>query len=163
VEIVARALVAFLFLWFVTRVTGKSTLGELSAFQLVLYVVMGDLIQQGVTQQDYSLTGAILAVSVFALCTITVSWANHRWPSLRPAVKGAPLVLVRNGELLSDAMASERMGTDDLYEAAREHGIRRVADIELAVLEVDGKISFFQVQEDKDEPSRAPERPLAGT
>lgn len=158
-EIVVRALFAFQFLWFVTRVTGNATLGELSTFQLVLYIVIGDLIQQGVTQQDASLTGAALAVSVFALCTVAISWASHRWPALRVAVKGAPVVVVRDGELQPEAMASERMTTDDLYEAAREQGIRRVAGVELAVLEVDGKISFSRRHGNAD---RAPEKPRAG-
>ena len=143
-EIVVRAAVVFAFLWFVTRVTGKATLGELSTFQLLMYVVMGDLIQQGVTQQDYSLTGAVLAVSVFALLTVALSLVSYRWPALRPVVRGAPLVIVRDGEMLTDAMSTERMSTDDLYEAAREQGIRRVADVELAVLESDGRISFFK-------------------
>ncbi|WP_426563773.1 DUF421 domain-containing protein [Angustibacter sp. McL0619] len=149
-EIVFRAAVVFAFLWMITRATGKSTLGELSTFQLLLYVVMGDLIQQGVTQQDYSLTGAVLAVSVFALLTVALSWVSFRWPVTRPVVHGAPLVVVRDGTLLQPAMASERLSTDDLYEAAREQGIRRIGDVELAVLEADGRISFFRRQNSQD-------------
>ncbi len=72
-EIVYRAAVMFLFLWVVTRIVGRSTLGELSTFQLILFITMGDLIQQAVTQQDYSVTGGVLAVSVFAVMTIALS------------------------------------------------------------------------------------------
>ncbi len=88
-EIVIRAVIVFAFLWFVTRVTGKATLGELSAFQLLLYIVMGDLIQQAVTHQDSSLTGAVVAVSVFALLTValpgsaTAGGGCDRWCSAR--------------------------------------------------------------------------------
>jgi uncharacterized membrane protein YcaP (DUF421 family) len=162
-EIVARAAVVFAFLWFVTRVTGKATLGELSTFQLLLYVVMGDLIQQGVTQQDYSLTGAVVAVSVFALLTVALTFLSFHWPKLRPGIRGAPLVIVSDGRPLTDAMATERMSTDDLYEAAREQGIRRIAEIELAVLESDGKISFFKRQDDEqdDDETTARELPRA--
>lgn len=159
-EIVFRAVVVFAFLWFVTRVTGKATLGELSTFQLLLYIVMGDLIQQSVTQQDFSLTGGVLAVSVFALLTVALSWISYRWPALRPVVHGAPLVVVRDGRMLTDSMATERMSTDDLYEAAREQGVRRIADVELAVLEPDGGISFFQRQPSSDDEAR--DRPRAG-
>lgn len=143
-EIVVRALVVYAFLWMVTRATGKATLGELSTFELLLYVTMGDLVQQAVTQQDYSLTGAVLGVSVFAVLTVGLSWVSYRWPRLRPVVRGAPVVLVSDGELQQSVMATERLTTDDLYEAAREQGVRRMADVELAVLEADGKISFFQ-------------------
>jgi len=73
VEIVIRAAVMFLFLWAVTRAVGRSTLGELSTFELLLYVTLGDLIQQSVTQQDYSVTSGVLAISVFALLTVVLN------------------------------------------------------------------------------------------
>jgi uncharacterized membrane protein YcaP (DUF421 family) len=165
-EIVVRAVIVFVFLWGITRITGKATLGELSTFQLLLYVTMGDLIQQGVTQQDYSLTAATLAVSVFAVLTTVLSVVNFRWPRLRPLVHGAPVVVVSDGEVLHDALKSERLSMDDLYEAAREQGIRRIAQVELAVLEADGKVSFFQRQDESGDRSGsdddARERPRAG-
>src|ERR1700760_1784954 len=99
-EIVFRALFVFAFLWLITRVTGRATLGELSTFQLLLYVTMGDLVQQAVTQQDYSVTSAVLAVSVFCLLTIALSWANARFRVLRPVTHGTPVVVVENGEPL---------------------------------------------------------------
>ena len=91
-ELVYRSLFVFGFLWFITRVTGRATLGELSTFQLLLYVVMCDLVQQAVTQQDYSVTSSVLAVGVFALMTVLVSWLNMRIPRLRPLVHGVPVV-----------------------------------------------------------------------
>jgi uncharacterized membrane protein YcaP (DUF421 family) len=142
-EIVFRALFVFLFLWVVTRAVGRSSLGELSTFQLLLYVTMGDLVQQAVTQQDYSLTGSVLAVSTFALLTVFFGWVNWRWRRARPLVAGVPLVIVKDGEPLVDAMTHERMSLDELYAQARQQGIRRLGEIDLAVLETDGKVSFF--------------------
>jgi uncharacterized membrane protein YcaP (DUF421 family) len=158
-EIVVRAAVVWLFLWIVTRAVGRSTLGELSTFQLILFVTMGDLIQQGVTQQDYSLTGAVLAVSTFAVITVAVSYANQRWRRLRPLTHGVPVIIVRNGEPDLKALTAERMSIHDLFAAAREQGIRRLADVELAVLEADGKISFFSTDDGR---SGASERAAAG-
>jgi uncharacterized membrane protein YcaP (DUF421 family) len=146
-EIVFRAVVIFGFLWLVTRVVGRSTLGELSTFQLLLYVTMGDLVQQSVTQQDYSVTSGVLAVSVFALLTIGISWVNIRWARVRPLVHGVPVVIVRAGEPLLDVMQRERMSPSDLMAAAREKGIRRLTEVDLAVLEADGKVSFFTASE----------------
>ena len=77
-EIVVRATIVFAFLWLVTRAVGRSTLGELSTFQLLIYVTIGDLVQQTITQQDYSVTSALLAVSTFCLITIALSWINAR-------------------------------------------------------------------------------------
>jgi len=127
----------------ITRVVGRTTLGELSTFELLLYVTMGDLVQSAVTQQDFSVTEGVLAISVFALLTVGFSYANCRWPRVRPVVHGVPVVVVRAGEPLLDTMRAERMSLDDLATAARGEGIERFADIELAVLEVNGRVSFF--------------------
>src|SRR4051812_6622457 len=147
-EIVFRSLVVFFFLWIVTRAVGRSSLGELSTFQLLLYVTMGDLVQQGVTQQDYSVTAAVLAVGTFALLTVMLSYANWRFPRARRIVHGAPLVIFRDGLPIEEAMRCERLSIDDLMAAAREQGIRQFSDIDVAVLEADGKVSFFNRADD---------------
>jgi uncharacterized membrane protein YcaP (DUF421 family) len=158
VEIVVRALVLFVFLWLVTRAVGRSTLGELSTFELLLYVTMGDLVQQGITQQDYSITAAVLAVGTFALLTFLLSWLQWRFPRVRPVVTGRPLLVMKDGELLEDAMKSQRLATADLLVAAREQGIRRTSDIEYAVLEADGRLAFFPYAGE----AGAPEKPAGG-
>src|SRR5436305_4858545 len=116
-EIVFRAAFIFFFLSFITRAVGRSTLGELSTFQLLLYVVMGDLVQQSITEQDYSVTAAVLAIGTFALLTVAVSYLNWRSRRLRPIISGVPLVVVRDGEPCVETMASERVTLEDLMEA----------------------------------------------
>lgn len=160
-EIVYRAVFMFVFLWVVTRVVGRSTLGELSTFELLLYVTMGDLVQQAVTQQDYSVTSGVLAVGVFALLTVAISYVNWRWPRARKLIEGVPVVVVSDGEPVIDSMRKERLSIDDLMTAAREEGILRFSDVKLAVLETNGRISFFTRSADK--PDGAPEAPPVGT
>jgi uncharacterized membrane protein YcaP (DUF421 family) len=143
VEIVIRAAVMFVFLWAVTRAVGRTTLGELSTFELLIYVTMGDLIQQSVTQQDQSVTSGVLAISVFALLTVALSWLQWRVPRTRSVIRGKPVVVVRDGELLPVAARQQRFTESDLLATARQQGIRDLADIELAILEADGKVSFF--------------------
>jgi uncharacterized membrane protein YcaP (DUF421 family) len=142
-EIVIRSAVIFFFLWLVTRAVGRTTLGELSTFQLLLYVTMGDLIQQAVTQQDYSLTGGILAVSVFATLTAGLNWAQWRFPKLRPLLDGLPVIVIRDGELIDRSLRQQKLSETDLAVAARQQGIRDFAEVEIAILESDGKVSFF--------------------
>ena len=142
-EIVIRALIVFVFLWGITRIVGRATLGELSTFELLLYVTMGDLVQQGVTQQDYSITSAFLAVGVFALLTVSLSYVAWRFPSVRPLIRGRPVVVIQDGHLVTAELGRQRLNFDDLVAAAREQGIRRISDIEIAVLETNGRISFF--------------------
>ncbi|MBI9115927.1 DUF421 domain-containing protein [Sanguibacter suaedae] len=158
-EIVIRAAVIFFFLRMVTRVVGRSTLGELSSFELIVFITMGDLVQQGVTQQDYSVTGAMLAVGTFALLTVILSWVNARFPRARRLTHGTPVVVVHDGEPALDIMRAERLALDDLLGAARQQGIERVADIRLAVLETNGQLSFFTSDGSSD---GAPPQPQAG-
>jgi uncharacterized membrane protein YcaP (DUF421 family) len=156
-EIVARALVLFVFLWLVTRCVGRSTLGELSTFELLLYVTMGDLVQQAVTQQDYSVTGGMLAVGTFALLTVGLSWFQWRFPRSRPVITGRPVLVFRDGAPVEGAMRLQRLAVADFLVAAREQGIRHTSEIEFAVMEADGRLSFFT-----HDPARsgAPEKPV---
>ncbi|MBV9831476.1 MAG: DUF421 domain-containing protein [Marmoricola sp.] len=159
-EIVLRALVIFLFLWVVTRSVGRSTLGELSTFELLLYVTMGDLVQQAVTSQDYSLTAGILAISTIALLTVLLSWLQWRFPRSRPLISGRPVLVMRDGELIAPAMKRVRLGVEDILVSMREQGIRHASDIEFAILEADGRLSLFERQHEDD--SGAPEKPSIG-
>ena len=158
-EIVIRALVVFVFLWLITRAVGRSTLGELSTFELLLYVTMGDLVQQAVTQQDYSVTGGLLAVGTFALLTVALSWVQWRIPRVRPTVTGRPVLVFGDGSPIEEAMRGQRLSVADLLVAAREQGIRRTAEIEYAVLEADGRLSFFTHD---PKTAGAPEKPAGG-
>ena len=142
-EIVLRAAVTFLVLWLITRAVGRSTLGELSSFELLLFITMGDLVQQGITQEDHSVSGGLMAVGTMALLTVLLGWANVRWPKLSRLVHGAPVVILHAGRPDTKALRDERMGLDDLMSAARGQGFRNFSDIDLAVLEPNGKISFF--------------------
>ena len=142
-EVVIRAAVMFAFLWLVTRAVGKRELGQLSAFELVLLVTMGDLVQQSITQEDYSISGGMLTIGTFALLSVLLSYLSWRIPRSRPVLEGRPAVVVRDGQLLEQVLADERLTRTELLAAARKQGVRDLGDVELAVLENDGSLSFF--------------------
>jgi uncharacterized membrane protein YcaP (DUF421 family) len=142
-EIVLRASVVFWFLWLVVRGTGKRSLSELTPLDLLLVVVIGDLVQQGVTQEDMSMTGAILAASVFVGWTLVADWLERRSDRARRLLSGEPVIVLRDGEPLTKRLEQERISVDDLKEAARLEGYGDLDEIEYAVLETDGKFSFI--------------------
>jgi uncharacterized membrane protein YcaP (DUF421 family) len=148
-EIVVRTVVIFFFVLLLTRAMGKKELSELTAFELILLVTIGDLVQQGVTQEDQSLTGAILAVGTLGLLIVSLSYLSYRWRPVRRIIRGLAVVVVRDGRPLQDAMKIERLTVDDIIESAREQGIDDLGKIRLAVLEPDGKFSF--IRRDGDE------------
>lgn len=146
-EVVWRAAAVYFFLWFITRVIGKRELGQMSAFELVLLVTMGDLIQQGVTQEDFSVTGAMLAVGTFALLIVSFSYLSWRFQRSRPALEGMPVVVVQDGRMLETAMRYERLSDTELNEGLREQGIDDLAKVRVGILEPDGKLSFVTEQD----------------
>ena len=146
-EIVIRAAVIFLFLWGLTRVMGKKELAEMTAFELILMVVIGDLVQQGVTQEDMSITGAILAVGTIASLVLCFSYLGFRWKRARDVIEGVPAIVVRDGAMLPDVLRIERLTEEEVREAAREQGIASIDRIAVGVLEPDGRFSFIRTDE----------------
>jgi uncharacterized membrane protein YcaP (DUF421 family) len=155
VELVYRAAVVYLFLWFITRVIGKKELGSMSPFELVVLVTMGDLIQQGVTQEDYSVTGAMLVIGTFALLLVFFSTVSFRFRRTRPVLEGMPVVVVQNGAMREDVMAYERLDQDELFQALREQGIQDLSEVSFGVLEPDGRFSFFTADEHEPAPEKS--------
>jgi uncharacterized membrane protein YcaP (DUF421 family) len=143
-DIVIRAAAIFLVVFFVTRVVGKRELGSLEPFDLILLVVTGDLVQQGITQSDYSVTGAALAIGTIALMTVLISYLGYRFRALRPLLEGEPIVLVEDGRPIERNLRRERIALEELVGEARQSGLASLDEVRWAVLETNGKISFIE-------------------
>jgi len=143
-EIVARATVVFFFLMLFTRGLRKRALAEMSPFEMLLLVTLGDLVAPGVMQQDDSLTGTVLAVGTFGFWVGAMTWSTWRSKRVRRLVEGVPLVLVEDGQPVDAALRLEQMPLDEVLEAARQQGVDDLAAVRLAVLEPSGKISIIQ-------------------
>lgn len=142
-DLVARALIAFLFVLLLTRVVGRRELSSLQPFDLILLVMIGDLVQQGVTQNDFSITGMLLVGSTIGLLTVLVSWTSFRFPRLRPVLDGEPVIVVQDGEPIRKNLDRNRLTLDELRAAARQEQIGSLDDVQWAVLETSGRISFI--------------------
>lgn len=160
-DIVIRATVVFLLLGLVIRITGKRQIAQLSAFDLILLVTLGDLVGQTVMQEDYSLTAGFLAVVTFGVLSMLVGMATFFFDRARPLLRGQATVFLRDGRVDDEVMQHEMIHIDDLSEAARQAGIRDLRDVELAVLETDGTFSFFR-RDNGDEPDQDDEDPGSG-
>jgi uncharacterized membrane protein YcaP (DUF421 family) len=144
VDLVIRATVVFLFVFLVTRVVGRRELSTLEPFDLILLVVTGDLVQQGITQNDQSVTGAIIVVATIGLLTVAVSWLSWRFRRLRLVLEGEPIVLVHDGEVVHRNVRRERLTVAEIEAEARLQQIASLDDVAWAILETDGRISFLQ-------------------
>ncbi len=142
-DIVIRAAVVFVFIWVLMRVIGRRSLSSMEPFDLIMLVVIGDLVQQGVTQQDLSVTGALLAAATIGLLTVLLAWFNYRFPRLRPALEGRPVVLVEDGKAIEPNLKRERITLEELAAQARLKEIDSISDVRWAVLETSGAVSFI--------------------
>ena len=143
-DIVLRAIVLYAFIVFVMRVIGRRELSSMTPFDLVLLIILGDAIQQGLTQDDYSVTGAVLAVSTIAALQVFTSYLSFRSEKARKVFEGHPIVLVDRGELVHENLKRERMTEDEVAEEMRASQIGSLDDVEWAILESNGSISFIK-------------------
>jgi len=157
-NIVMRASVMFAMLYLLIRLLGKRELGQMTPFELVLLVVMGDLIQQGVTHNDFSLTGAMLAICTFAFWALVLSWTVYLFPRAKDLLDGAARVIVRDGEIVTSALRRDRLTRDEILSEMRLAGIGRLSSVAWAILEPQGKISFI-----KKEAGASPQRDAEGS
>ena len=143
-DIVLRASVTFAALYLLLRILGKREIGQLTPFELVVIVVMGDLVQQGVTHNDFSLTGSILAIATFAFWALVMSWATYLSPRLETLLEGRPQVIICDGELITANLRRDRITRGEVEAEMRLAGIARMKDVAWAILETQGKISFIR-------------------
>jgi uncharacterized membrane protein YcaP (DUF421 family) len=142
-DIVLRAVAVFAFLLVLTRVIGRRELSSLQPLDLILLIILGDAVQQGLTQDDYSLTGAFLAVGTIAILQVSVSWLGWRFKPLRLILDGEPIVVVQDGKPIERNLKRERLTPEEIAEEARAQNIPHLAQVRYAILETNGRITFI--------------------
>ena len=145
-DLAFRSAVIFFFIFLLMRIVGRRELSTLEPFDLILLVVLGDSVQQAVTQDDYSVTGAFIVVSTIALLQVFMSYLNFRVPRLRPIIDGEPIVIVQDGKVIEGNARRERLTLDDIAEAARMQQIASLENVQWAVLETNGELTFIEKQ-----------------
>jgi len=143
-DIALRAIFLYAFVIFVMRVMGRRELSSLSAIDLVLLIVLGDTIQQGLTQDDYSVTGAVIAVSTIGAVQVFASYLSFRSRSARRVLEGEPIVILQEGKLLERNLRRERLRPDEVAEEMRMQQIASFDDVQRAIVESNGQMSFVK-------------------
>jgi uncharacterized membrane protein YcaP (DUF421 family) len=143
-DIVLRALVAFLFILLLTRIVGRRELSTLEPFDLILLVTIGDLVQQGVTQNDFSVTGMMLAAGTIGILAVVFSYLPWKFRVLRPVLEGEPVILVEDGDVIEKNLRRHRLTQEEIAAAARIQSIASLQQVRWAVLETNGQISFIK-------------------
>ena len=142
-DLVLRAIVLFAAVYLLLRVVGRRELAEMEPIDFVLLIVLGDAIQQGLTQDDYSVTGALITITSIAAIQVALSYVAFRSKRMRVILEGEPVILVEDGRVIERNLRRARLAADELAEEARLSQIASLGDIQWAVLETSGKISII--------------------
>jgi uncharacterized membrane protein YcaP (DUF421 family) len=153
-DIVIRATALFAITFLMLRLLGKRELGQMTPFEFIVLIVLGDLIQQGVTQTDFSITAAALAIGTFAFWGVVLSWLTYLFPRAERVLDGEARVLIRDGELLQQNMRRDRLTRKELESEMRLAGIASMREVAWALLETNGKISFIRRDDGATPPPR---------
>ena len=144
-DLAIRAIVVYCFIYLLTRIVGRRELSSLGPFDIILLVVIGDAVQQGLTQDDYSLTGALTVVTMIALLQVFTSYLSFRFRFLRGVLEGEPVVIIQDGKPIERNLRRERLAIDEVMEQARASAqIASLDEIQFAIIENSGAISFIE-------------------
>jgi uncharacterized membrane protein YcaP (DUF421 family) len=140
-EFVVRAMIVYIFLLLLLRLTGKRQVGQLAPFDLVLLLVLSNAVQNSMNGGDNSLIGGLISAATLVLLNFAVGQATYKNKRLEALIEGRPQVLVHNGKLFEEVLTHAKMTHHELNAALRRAGCSTVEDVHLAVLENNGQIS----------------------
>jgi uncharacterized membrane protein YcaP (DUF421 family) len=142
-DLVLRAIVLFTTVMVLLRLVGRRELAEMEPIDFILLIVVGDAIQQGLTQDDYSVSGAMVTITSIAVLQVAVGYVAFRSKRMRRVLEGEPIILLEDGKPIDKNMKRARIATDELAEEARLAQLDGLDDVQWAVLETSGKISMI--------------------
>lgn len=143
-DTILQSVAIYLFLLIVFRIAGKRELSQVTTFDFVLLLIIGEATQQALIGDDFSVTNSIIIILTLLTLSVVLSLVKRRWPRAEEWIDGSPLVIMHNGKLLEERMSKERIDKADILEAARaNHGLRRLDQIDYAVLEKSGGITII--------------------
>lgn len=149
-DVVIRAAAVYLVLLLIMRITGKRTMAQVTIFDFILLLIVGEAVSEALVGEDPSLTGAALIVTTLVLLDRVSDYFSWRLPRFKRIVESSPVVLVEYGQPLRDTMDRERITDDDILSSAREtQGLESMEQIKWAVLETSGTISIVAAQEEE--------------
>jgi len=143
---VVRAVVVYVFLIVILRLTGKRQVGQLAPFDLVLLLVLSNAVQNAMNGGDNSLTGGLISATTLVGLNWIVGWATFRSKRLEKLIEGRPIILIHDGQVRHDALNRVKMTTHELKAALRAEGCAREADVRFAIVENNGHVTVIPME-----------------
>ena len=143
-DLAVRAIVLYAVIMFIMRVIGRRELTQLAPMDLILLIVIGDAVQQGLTQDDYSMTGAIIVIGTLAVLQVGTSYVAFRSKRVRKILEGDPIIVIEDGKLIDRNLRRERLSAEEVAEEMRQQQIAAFEDVQWGIVESNGQLSFIK-------------------
>jgi len=143
-DLAVRAIVLYAVIMFIMRVIGRRELTQLAPMDLILLIVIGDAVQQGLTQDDYSMTGAIIVIGTLAVLQVGTSYVTFRSKRVRKILEGDPIIVIEDGKLIDRNLRRERLSAEEVAEEMRQQQIAAFEDVQWGIVESNGQLSFIK-------------------
>lgn len=142
-EIVVRSIIIYLFIIIAIRISGKKEIAQLSVIDLVFILLISNSVQNAMVGTDSSLLGGIIAAGSLFIVNIILKTITFKFKKAKGIIEGNPVMLIHNGKIIIENMNKEKIPLEELEAAVREHGVEKIEEVNLAVLENDGNISII--------------------
>lgn len=146
-ELIIRNFIVFSFLFIVARLWGKKHLGKMTAFDLILLLIISESVQNALVADDKSVSGSMIAVMTLVLMNVSLNRLTFRFPRLEKVINGDPEVLIRQGDVDKQILDKEKITDQELHEALRQNGVLSANEVKLAMIETNGKISVIKKEQ----------------
>ena len=157
-EFIVRGVAVYLFLLVLLRATGKRQVGQMSPFDLVLLLVLSNAVQNSMNGGDTSLVGGLVSAAALVALNFVLGLITLRSKKIEALVEGRPQLLIHNGQLFEDVLASAQLTHHELQAALRQSGCTSVNEVRCAMLETNGGISVVKRDPDAATPNSTPPR-----
>ncbi|MBD9536010.1 DUF421 domain-containing protein [Stenotrophomonas sp. STM01] len=143
-EFILRAVVVYVVVLTMVRVAGKRALGQFTPFDMLLLILLGNAVQNALLGQDTSLGGGLILAATLIVLNYFVGWVTTRSPAVERVIDGEPVVLARHGQVLHRVLQRELVSKADFSRAMRDAGCENIDEVDLALLEINGHITFLR-------------------
>jgi uncharacterized membrane protein YcaP (DUF421 family) len=147
-ESILRAGFMYFFLMFIVRMSGARTLAEMTTFDFVLLLIIGDASQQAITSNDYSVTNAVIVITTFIVLDLIFTFIKSKYKKVERILDGSPIILINQGKVVKKMLKLTKIDECDILEAARKNqGLETLEQIKYAILEKGGDITVIPLQD----------------
>ncbi|WP_028121542.1 DUF421 domain-containing protein [Epilithonimonas tenax] len=150
-DIVLRSLAVYFFMVIAVRVFGKNQLSQLNAGDVILLLLISNAVQNAMVGPNNTLLGGIVAALVLFVANFIVKKFIFKSNFVKELIEDRPYILVKDGKIFQDVLKKVQISEDELEESVHEHGIETVAEVKLAILEVDGNISVVSIDKNSNQ------------